>query len=345
MSEILVQDQIQKINDFAKGYRATHVIDTGVSFGMLEALAESPQGLTPSELALKLMLHEPYIKIWCQTAYHFEILDSDESGGFRLQPFLDEILGLGRSLYRQPVRSEHAEYGQISQEYQSPLAGFIRYGRTVQAGKTPDASFATYRGTVNLPTIFSSMIFPENKDIKNRLEQGIKFLDIGCGSGNLIIEFARIFKNSTFKGVDPDYYGIESAERVISDLGLEDRITVEDMSGEEMNFHGEFELAGLILTLHEIIPDVRAEVLSSAYQALKPGGQLIVLDYPYPDQLEDFRNPVYNYGIIEQYFEAVNGIVHLSGEQQDKLLQEAGYRKIRRTRVANDMFDFIIAEK
>ena len=345
MSEITIQNQIQKINDFAKGYRASHVIDIGMMFGMLEALAVAPEGMTPSELALKLMLYEPYIKIWCQTAYHFEILDSDERGGFRLQPFLDEILGLGMSLSQYPIRAEQPDESQISPEYEPPLTGFIRFGRTVRTGKTPDASFGTYRGTFHLPTIFSSLIFPENKDIKDRLEQGIKFLDIGCGSGNLIIEFARIFKNSIFKGIDPDYYGIESAERVISDLGLEDRITVEDMSGEEMNFHDEFELASLILTLHEVIPDVRMEVLTRAYQALKPGGRLIVLDYPYPDQLEDFRNPVYNYGIIEQYFEAINGIVHLSGEQQDKLLREAGYRKIRRTRVANDMFDFITADK
>lgn len=345
MSEITLQDQIQKVNDFAKGYRATHVIDTGVSFGMLEALAQAPEGMTPSELALKLMLHEPYIKIWCQTAYHFKILDSDKKGRFKLQPFLDEILGLGMSLNPYPARAEQTNRGQMGQEHQSPLDHYIRSGRTIQTGKTSDASFATYRGTIHLPTIFSSMIFPQNEKIKSALEKGVKYLDIGCGSGNLIIEFARIYKNSTFKGIDPDYYGIESAGRAISDLGIEDQITVEDMSGEEMNFHEEFEMASMILTLHEVLPDVRPEVLSRTYQALKRDGQLMVLDYPYPDQLENFRNLVYNYGIIEQYFEAINGIVHLSGNQQDKLLLKAGFRDIRRTRVANDMFDFIIAVK
>jgi len=345
MSEISIQSQIEKINGFAKGYRATHVIDIGMRFGMLEALAEAPEGMTVSELSLKLMLYEPYIKVWCQTAYHFEILDGDERGRFRLQPFLDEILGLGMSLYQHPNRAEQPDHGQIPQEYESPLSGFIRFGRSVQTGKTPDASFATYRGTVNIPTIFSSMIFPKTGDIKEKLEQGIRFLDIGCGSGNLIIEFARIFKKSTFKGIDPDYYGIESADKATSDLRIEDQITVEDMSGEEMSFNEEFEMASLILTLHEVLPDVRSEVLLKAYQALTKGGHLIVLDYPYPDRLEDFRNPIYNYGIIEQYFEAVNGIVHLSGNQQDRLLREAGFGEIRRTRVANDMFDFIIAVK
>jgi ubiquinone/menaquinone biosynthesis C-methylase UbiE len=345
MSEISIQDQIDKINGFAKGYRATHVIDVGMQFGILEALAQIPEGMTVRQLALRLMLYEPYLKIWCQTAYHFEILDADEKEGFRLQPFLDEILGLGMSWSQYPTRPEPDENWRKGQEYESPLFSFIRSGRTVQTSKTPDASFATYKGTVHLPTIFSSLIFPSHKDIRDQLEKGVGFLDIGCGSANLIIEFARCFENSVFKGVDPDYYGIESAERTVAELGLGDRVNVEDMAGEEMDFCEEFEMAGMILTLHEILPEVRSDALSRAYRALTRGGHLLILDYPYPDRLEEFRNPVYTYGIIEQYFEAVNGIVHLSGKQQDRLLRETGFKDIQRRRVADDRFDFIIALK
>lgn len=345
MAEISIQSQINKVNDFAKGYRATHVIDTGMKFGLLEALSETPGGMTTSELALKLMLHEPFIRIWCQTAYHFEILDGDEQGRFRLQPFLSEVLGLGMSFRPQIVGTDFSSESGIQPGPESPLFDYIRSGRTIRTGKTASASFATYRGTINLPVIFFSMIFPENEQIKNSLEQGVRMLEIGCGSGNLLLEFARVFNNSAFVGIDPDFYGIESAERAISELGLENQITVEDLGGEEMHFKEEFDLAGMILTLHEIPPGVRPEVLSRTYQALKKEGQLMVLDYPYPERLEDFRDPVYSYGVIEQYFEAVNGIIHLSGRQQDKLLSEAGFKDIKRARVSHDMFDFILVQK
>ena len=46
MSEITILDQIAKVRAFEKGHRATQVINTGFRFGMLDALAESLEGLT-----------------------------------------------------------------------------------------------------------------------------------------------------------------------------------------------------------------------------------------------------------------------------------------------------------
>lgn len=37
-------------------------------------------------------MHEPYIEIWCQTAYHYELLDLDNEGKYVLQTYLDEFL-------------------------------------------------------------------------------------------------------------------------------------------------------------------------------------------------------------------------------------------------------------
>jgi SAM-dependent methyltransferase len=345
MKEISILDQIAKIRNFEKGHRATHVINTGFRFGMLDALAEALEGLTVNDLALKLMLYEPFLKIWCQTAYHFEIIDGDELGRFKLQPFLDQVLGLDMSFRDHPARTDR-KLGQTQTEgVEGPFFEYIRTGR-VHMGKSPLASFAACRGTKSIVTIFLSMIFPGRQDLKNKLEEGCAFLDIGCGSGNLIIDFAQIFKKSQFVGVDPDLYGIENVERSISELGLEDRITVENLGGEEICFFEEFDLAGMVLTLHEILAEVRLEVLKKTCQALKKGGQLLILDYPYPSRLEDFRNPRFDYGIIEQYFEALGGIVHIPQEKQDELLYQAGFKAIERIPVGDgDMLDFITARK
>jgi len=58
---------------------ATHLINIGDKVGIFEALNQSKEGLTVPEIASKLGLHEPYLKTWCQTMYHFEVLDCDES--------------------------------------------------------------------------------------------------------------------------------------------------------------------------------------------------------------------------------------------------------------------------
>ena len=94
MEEINAKSQMKKIRDFEKGFMATHLINIGAKLGVFEKLNEKKEeGLTAADLATELGLHEPYLKFWCQTAYHFQILDCDEHGKFKFQPFLDEILG------------------------------------------------------------------------------------------------------------------------------------------------------------------------------------------------------------------------------------------------------------
>jgi ubiquinone/menaquinone biosynthesis C-methylase UbiE len=344
MSEITILSQIAKIRAFEKGHRAAQVLNTGFRFGLLSALAEAPEGLRTAELAVKLMLFEPFLKIWCQTAYHFEILDCNQQGRFSLQPYLEEALGLDMSLSCQP--EEELPPGGRSDGAADPLSEYIRSGRPVLSRGSPLSSFAVCRATKSISTIFLSMIFPEYGHLKKKLEEGCAFLDVGCGSGSLILDLAGIFKKSTFTGIDPDVYGIDKAEAAVIDLGLEGRVSVENLAAEEIGFQETFDLAGMVLTLHEVRPDVRPEALKKICRALKKGGRLLILDYPYPGRLEDFRNPRYEYGIIEQYFEAMTGIVHLAEKEQDELLYQAGFTEVERRPVGEGgLLDFVLAGK
>lgn len=346
MAEVTILSQIEKVRSFEKGYQAVQVINTGFRFGLLNAIAESPEGLTVYELAVKLMLHEPFLKIWCQTAYHFEILDCNQFGRFSLQPFLEDVIGVGLLADDSQKFADNRIDKYPQKDEDSAWVQFIRIGRIIHTVRTPEASFATRRATLSMITIFRSMIFPYNNDLKRRLEQGVNYLDIGCGSASLIIEFSHIFQRNRYIGIDPDVYAIDHAEKAISELGLEDRVGVENCSAEEMNFNEEFDMVGMVLTLHEIQPNVRLEALTKTYQALKKGGLLMILDYPYPARLEDFRNSRYDYGIMEQYFEAPNGVVHISEKEQNELLCKAGFKEISRMPVSTGgMLDFITAVK
>jgi SAM-dependent methyltransferase len=346
MSKPTILSQIAKIRNFEKGHRAAQVINTGFRFGILSALADSLEGMTVPELALRLMLYEPFLRIWCQTAYHFEVLDCEEKGRFKLQAFLCEILGLDLLFPIHPQNQENPLRLSQPNEADDPFSLYIRTGRVFPMDNLPEASFRRCRATKSIFTIFQSMIFPQQEDLESRLAEGCAYLDIGCGSGQLVLDFAQRFKKSNFVGVDPDIHGIEKADQIIAELGLEDRVSVENIGGEEIYFNNEFDLAGMVLTLHEILPEVRPEVLRKTFQALRKGGRILILDYPYPGRLEDFRNPRYDYGIIEQYFEAMSGIVHIPGKEQDELLSRAGFSSIERMTVGEGgMLDFITARK
>lgn len=104
-------------------------------------------------------------------------------------------------------------------------------------------------------------------------------------------------------------------------------------------------ICGISTTLHEIPPDIRENVVEKAYQALKSGGYLMILDFPYPDNLEKFRKPMYEFGIMDQYFETTIGTVHLTNIEQNELLTKVGFKDIQRMPVGKGMFDFILATK
>jgi hypothetical protein len=78
---------------------------------------------------------------------------------------------------------------------------------------------------------------------------------------------------------------------------------------------------------------------------LKNGGKLLVLDLVYPDKLEDFRNPIYDYGVLDQFYEACIGTVHLSRQDQDDLLTKFGFKNIQRMPIGKGMFEFFMTEK
>lgn len=345
MTEITLQDQVEKIRGFEKGYRATKVLNQGAGLFLMQTLSEAGEGMTVSDLSMRLMLYEPFVRIWCQTAYHFDILDCGESGRFSLQPFLAEILGMGSGLDRslQDVFPPHlTSEGEAGDQN---LMNYFRIGQPVRAGKTAAESRATQEATKGVSVIFFAMILPEYQELKRLMDKGIKFLDVGCGSGYFVVELAGAFKNCKFVGIDPDIHGLTRAEEAAMQFGLNEQISIEDMAAEEIPFEDEFDMISMVATLHEIPPEVREEAVRRVYRALKKEGFLLILDFPYPGNIEDFRNPRYDFGIIEQYFEAPQGILHLNAGQQNELLAGAGFKDIQRTDVGEGTFDFILTRK
>lgn len=344
MEEVSAKTQMEKIRGFEKGFMATHLINMGAKVGIFEKLNErKEEGVSVTELAQALKLHEPYLKLWCQTAYHFRILDCDSQGNFKLQPFLDEILG-DRSHFRNYLPNIALDVDLVGKGM-AEAAAYFKTGRILDAFSDPDVSRAAYETTKNIYLAFVFMIFPKNEHLKKQLEQGIDYLDIGCGNGTLITQFARAYPKSRFVGIGPDAHGIEEAEAAISQLSLRDRVSVEQIGGEGITYKDKFDMVSMVVTLHEIRPEVREAVVNNAYRALKPGGSVLILDFPYPGELADFRDPIYDYGIMDQFYETFMGSVHLTSTEQTQILSEAGFTDIRRMPVGKGMFDFITATK
>ncbi len=330
MEEISAKSQTAKINAFHKGFFATHLINIGAKLGLFKALNDAKGGITVSDLAAKLGLHEPYLKFWCQTAYFFEILDCDQQGHFRFQPFMDKILGDTSNLNN--LLAMNKIYVNIEGERLKDSIEYYRTGELLDDYTPERSEIIAEAGKSShqlLGLYFSSL--PEDNPIRQRLDRGAQCLDIGCGAGGFIIQLAQLFKNSRFVGIDPVPHGIETGKKTISNLGLEDRISLKHLGGEEITWQNEFDIVAMVGTFHEILPDLRVKVVEKAYEALKNDGQLLVIDFLYPGKIEDFRNPAFEFGIMDQFFEAQIGTVILNEVEVNQMFTKVGFKNVERS--------------
>ena len=333
MKEFSAESQLAKFNNYMKGFKAVHLINIGQKLGILEALREAKNGISAQELAFSLGLHEPYLKIWCRTAYCFEILDCDDQGHYRFQPYFEEVLGEESSLnYRGGAANLAVN---VTGER---LIGSLDYYRSgeINESYTKERSEIVSDSTRVLHRhigFYLSAMLPRDDPIRQKMSSDAQFIDIGCGCGELVIHLAQLFKNSNFVGVDPVRYSIEAGSKKIQELGLEDRITLKKIGGEKIPYRDEFDIASMGVTFHEIPPDIRDKVVSKAYQSLKEEGKLFLVDFSYPEVLSDFRNPAYEPGVIDQFDETCLGVVHLSVREQDEMLTKTGFKDIQRISV------------
>ena len=194
MEEIKARTQMAKIRNFEKGFIATHLINIGAKLDLFETLNGAQEGLTAQDLASRLGLHETYVKTWCETAYHYELIDADDQGLFRLQTHLGEILG-DRSHFKNYLANIALAVDQMGQ-YFCRFPECYRTGTSLPSLYDDDLSKAVSETTKNMHLVFSFMILPRNEDLRERLTQGVRALEIGCGHGNLIVQLAQAFRTA-----------------------------------------------------------------------------------------------------------------------------------------------------
>jgi len=329
MKEITFENQAAKLEKYYRGFTATHLIHIGDKLGLFEVLNDNKKGLTTTELASELGLHEPYVKIWCQTALYLEILDYNEGGRFKFQPYMNEILG-DKSNFRNILGRFNSLVNVTGERFRKSIE-LYKTGKTL-GEYSPQHSTIVAEATKSFHNYLNFYFknLPSINPIKQLLEKGIDFLDIGCGTGRLIIQLAQLFSNSRFTGVDPSQHGINIAIKKIKQLGLNDRVFVESLGGEALTYNEKYEIACMTVVFHEINPSIRFKALENTYNALKKDGHLIMFDFSYPESIDDFKSPNYGSTIIHQFNETSLGAVFLTHTEQKEMFAKVGFKDIQR---------------
>ncbi|WNF32035.1 class I SAM-dependent methyltransferase [Aeribacillus composti] len=136
-----------------------------------------------------------------------------------------------------------------------------------------------------------------------------KMLDIGTGSGSLIIKLAKAFPESLLTGIDywgDDWeYSKDQCQRNAEIEGVSDRINFLKASATKLPFkNDEFDIIVSCLTFHEVKDERnKTEVMKEALRVLKPGGGFVFLDLFMDEKIfgdeKELLNSLKKHGVSE----------------------------------------------
>lgn len=342
-AEITADTQVAKVFEWRRGFNAMHLIDLGVQLGLFKALAGQPD-TTPAQIASQLDLHEPYVETWCTTAYSFGLLEGTEERTFRLAPFMDHILASpGHPRYLGGYVRLGTEFA--TEDHRYCLEAF-RTGASVPfQGRSDGFAEAVAEGTAGLQFLSARKLLPELAGLKAALDAGGTILEVGCGTGRHLLQIAKSFPDASCIGVDIDPTGLKAAAQAIEKAGIADRVRLVAGTLDDAAVDATADAVVMIEVLHEIAPDIRQSVIDGCYRALRPKGWLLIVDETYPSTLAESRQDEFLFPVQTGFEELTWGNVLPTRQEQETLLQNAGFTGDIGRSIIGEGFTILTAQK
>jgi len=265
----------------------------GQKLGLYEALADSDEGMTPSELAAKTGTNERYIREW---------LINQASGGY---VSYDPATGKYSMLPEQAV----ALTDETSQFYvgggfyvikammnaQPRIADHFKNGGGMLWGEhDPDLFIGTekfFRPGYTAHLVDSWI--PSLTGMEDKLKAGATVADVGCGHGASTIIMAQAYPNSQFYGYDNHPESIAKAKQKAEDAGVADRVHFEVASANDYP-DKDYTLICFFDCLHDMGDPEGA--MRHARETLTPNGSCLIVEPMAGDTVEE------NFNIIGRTF-------------------------------------------
>ena len=273
------------VGDLGAAISATLML-VGDQLGYYRALAE--QALTPAELAQRTGTHERYAREW---------LGNQAAGGYVRYDPADQRYSL--SPEQALCLADPGGPVDLPGAYCIVEAAFhalertkenFRSGAGMEWGEHHPCLFhgteRFFRAGYNAHLL--SEWLPALDGVLDKLRQGGKVADVGCGHGASTTLMAKAFPNTAFIGYDYHPASIETARRRAQEAGIDNAyFEVADATG----YSGRnFDLIAFFDCLHDMGDPVGAA--RHAHAALKPDGHCLLVEPFAGDRVEDNLNPV-----------------------------------------------------
>jgi 2-polyprenyl-3-methyl-5-hydroxy-6-metoxy-1,4-benzoquinol methylase len=192
-----------------------------------------------------------------------------------------------------------------------------------------------------------SHVLPLVPGLTDRLAQGIRVLDVGCGSGRILNRLAALYPNSRYVGMDLSPEAIGIARQEAAQHGLRNaEFIVQDLSDFDQT--AEPEAFDLITTFDAVHDQAKPlNVLQGIHRALRADGAYLMQDIRGSSHVYDnLDHPIgtFIYAISTMHCMTVSlaqggeGLGAMWGEEKAReYLRKAGFRSIETHRLAHDI--------
>lgn len=190
-------------------------------------------------------------------------------------------------------------------------------------------------------------LLPLVPGLKDKLAEGIKVLDVGCGSGFAMVQMAKEFPNSHFTGYDMSPEAIERGREMASSLGLKN-INLEARDVAQFSDEENFDLIMTFDAVHDQADPAR--VLSNIERALKDDGVYFMQDIAGSSHVhQNHEHPIapFLYTISCMHCMTVSlaqdgdGLGAMWGKElATEMLNEAGFNKVEVKELPHDPINY-----
>jgi SAM-dependent methyltransferase len=268
------------------GSMLSYMIDIGARTGLLTAASTGPA--TCEALAQRAGLTERYVREWLGAMVTGGIFEYDPaSETYTLPPAHAAALTPG------PMNlAPYAQFNTHLGKHVHQVAHAFRVGGGVPyAEYRPefmDVMDGISRGLYD--SFLVDAYLPTVDGLVERLERGIHVGDVACGAGHALVLLARSFPKSTFVGFDLDEGAIARARAEARGAEL-DNVNFEVRDAARLTTDTPFGAVFVFDALHDQVDP--AGVLAHIFEALEPGGVLVMKEPRGADTLEgNIGNPM-----------------------------------------------------
>ena len=319
------------------------------SIGHRTGLFDAMVGLPPAtveDIATKTGLNQRYVREWLGAMVTAGVVEVDPSSTlYQLPP--EHAAFLTREAAADNI-SVFAQYIAVLGAVEDEIVECFRNGGGVPYERFP--RFHAVMAEDSGQSVLSSLeahVLPLVPGLTDRLVEGAQVLDVGCGSGKILMRLAELYPSSRFVGVDLSFEAVDSARAEASSRGLCNVEFIEqDLS--DFDITAEPEAYDFITTFDAVHDQAKPlSVLKGIHRALKPDGVYLMQDIRGSSYVHNnIGHPIgtFLYTVSTMHCMTVSlaqdgeGLGAMWGEEKThEYLQEAGFRSIDTNRLAHDI--------